>query len=142
MGFPRQEYWRRLPFPSPGDLPSTGIEPLSPAWKADSLPLSHLGNPFYFEIISNHSLQNVSKTCIGKLRISFSKFTNFTTFHLSYPLCVYLSSSFCLYSEREWKTERERRTVFLVPHSKNLPNQLLWIQLTRSCSTILLQYLL
>ena len=28
---PRQEYWRRLPFPSPGDLPNQGIEPGSPA---------------------------------------------------------------------------------------------------------------
>ena len=26
MGFPRQEYWSRLPFPSPGDLPDPGIE--------------------------------------------------------------------------------------------------------------------
>ena len=31
MGFPRQEYWSRLPFPSPEDLPSPGIEPTSPA---------------------------------------------------------------------------------------------------------------
>ena len=31
MGFPRQEYWSRLPFPSPGDLPNPGIEPLPPA---------------------------------------------------------------------------------------------------------------
>ena len=31
MGFPRQEYWSRLPFPSPGDLPDPRIEPLSPA---------------------------------------------------------------------------------------------------------------
>ena len=30
MGFPRQEYWSVLPFPSPGDLPSPGIEPTSP----------------------------------------------------------------------------------------------------------------
>ena len=27
MGFPRQAYWNRLPFPSPGDLPNPGIEP-------------------------------------------------------------------------------------------------------------------
>ena len=27
MGFSRQEYWRGLPFPSPGDLPNPGIEP-------------------------------------------------------------------------------------------------------------------
>ena len=31
MGFPRQEYWRGLPFPSPGDLPNPGIKPTSPA---------------------------------------------------------------------------------------------------------------
>jgi len=31
MGFPRQEYWRGLPFPSPGDLPDSGIKLMSPA---------------------------------------------------------------------------------------------------------------
>ena len=30
MGFPREEYWSRLPFPSAGDLPDPGIEPGSP----------------------------------------------------------------------------------------------------------------
>ena len=30
MGFFRQEYLSRLPFPSPGDLPDPGIEPTSP----------------------------------------------------------------------------------------------------------------
>ena len=29
MRFLRQEYWRGLPFPSPGDLPGPGIEPES-----------------------------------------------------------------------------------------------------------------
>ena len=29
MGFSRQVYWRGLPFPSPGDLPHPGIEPMS-----------------------------------------------------------------------------------------------------------------
>ena len=31
MGFPKQEYWSGLPFPSPGDLPELGIKPTSPA---------------------------------------------------------------------------------------------------------------
>ena len=31
VGFFRQEYWSRLPFPSPGHLPNPGIEPASPA---------------------------------------------------------------------------------------------------------------
>ena len=29
MGFSGQEYWNRLPFPSPGDLPNPGIKPAS-----------------------------------------------------------------------------------------------------------------
>ena len=38
MGFFRQKYWSGLPFPSPEDLPDSGIEPRSPALQADSLP--------------------------------------------------------------------------------------------------------
>ena len=29
MGFPKQEYWSGLPFPTPRDLPNPGIEPTS-----------------------------------------------------------------------------------------------------------------
>ena len=43
MGFPRQEHWSGLPFPSPGDLPDPGIKLMSPALPADSLLLSHQG---------------------------------------------------------------------------------------------------
>ena len=38
MEFSRQEYWSGLPFPSPADLPDSGIELGSPALQADSLP--------------------------------------------------------------------------------------------------------
>ena len=31
MGYPRQEYWSGLPFPSPVDLPDPGIKPVSHA---------------------------------------------------------------------------------------------------------------
>ena len=34
MGFPRQEYWSRLPFPPPNDLPNPGVKPVSPASSA------------------------------------------------------------------------------------------------------------
>ena len=37
MEFSRQEYWSRLTFPSPGDLPDPGIEPGSPTFQADAL---------------------------------------------------------------------------------------------------------
>ena len=39
-GFPRQEYWSGLPFPSPGHLLHPGIELVSPEfWQANFLPL-------------------------------------------------------------------------------------------------------
>ena len=41
MGFPRQEYWSGLPFPSPWDHSNPGMEPESPALQANSLPLSY-----------------------------------------------------------------------------------------------------
>ena len=31
MGYSRQEHWSVLPFPTPGDLPSAEIKPMSPA---------------------------------------------------------------------------------------------------------------
>ena len=50
MGFSRQEYWSRLPFPSPGDLPDPGIEPESlalagrilGAMKGEAKPCPHV----------------------------------------------------------------------------------------------------
>ena len=43
QGFSRQEYWRGLPFPSPGDLPDSGIGPGTSALQADSLPFQPPG---------------------------------------------------------------------------------------------------
>jgi len=57
MGFSRQEYWSRLPFPTPGDLPDPRIEPGFPALQADSLPSKppeKLNTTKKF-LISNHS---------------------------------------------------------------------------------------
>jgi len=46
-----------LPFPSPGDLPDPGVEPRSPAWQAESLPLSH----------NDELVQNTPKVSNGNL---------------------------------------------------------------------------
>ena len=45
MGFPTQEYWSGLPFPSPGDLPAPKIEPVSPELQVNCLLLSYQGSP-------------------------------------------------------------------------------------------------
>ena len=44
MEFSQQEYWSRLPFPTPGDLPNLGIQPVSlvsPAGDAGYTGLIH-----------------------------------------------------------------------------------------------------
>ena len=50
MGFPGQEYWSGLPFPSPGDLPDPGIEPWTPAFQADALTSEPLGKQGQYQL--------------------------------------------------------------------------------------------
>ena len=38
---------QQVAFPSPGDLPNPGIEPMSPALQVDSLPAEHKGSPYH-----------------------------------------------------------------------------------------------
>ena len=45
MGYPKQEYWNRLQFSTPGDLPDPGIEPRSPTFQADALTSEPPGKP-------------------------------------------------------------------------------------------------
>ena len=61
MGFSRQKYWSGLLFPTPGDLPKSGIKPIflvSPALAVDSLPLCHLGRPLWEYAAAAKSLQS------------------------------------------------------------------------------------
>ena len=55
--FSRQEFWSGLSFPSPGDLPTQGTEPGSPALQADSLPTELQGNPM--ENVTGLNLQRM-----------------------------------------------------------------------------------
>ena len=67
MGFSRPEYWSGSPYPSPGDLPNPGIEPVSPvapALQADSLPLSHRVSPrrgLHDKKVINQALQFIAE---------------------------------------------------------------------------------
>ena len=59
MGFPRQEYWSGLPFPSPGDLMTQRLNPCLLHllhWSVCSLPLHHLGSPSGYGICLLFSL--------------------------------------------------------------------------------------
>ena len=53
MGFPRQEHWSGLLFPSLGDLLDPGIEPGSPALQEVSLRSEPPGRPVQLQVIAN-----------------------------------------------------------------------------------------
>ena len=55
MEFSWQQYWSRLPFPSPGDLPNPGIQPGSPAFQAGSLQSEAQGKPHLSMILMLNS---------------------------------------------------------------------------------------
>ena len=69
MQFSRQEYWSGLPFPFPGGLPFSGLEPMLPASpykQADYLALSHLGSPNILLLLSSsqHGEVQVTQSCL------------------------------------------------------------------------------
>ena len=55
-GFPRQEYWSGLLFPSPGTLLNPDIETTSPALAGGFFTTSHLGSPFWSQKGPNFGL--------------------------------------------------------------------------------------
>ena len=57
MGFPRQEYWSGLPFPSPEDLPNPEIEPKFPALAGRFFTAEPPGKPLKTIVV--HSLSRV-----------------------------------------------------------------------------------
>jgi len=68
-GFSRQEYWSRLPFPSPGELSDPGIKPGSLALQAGALPSETPGKqsakPRLKTCITTDSVSSTS-ICKGK----------------------------------------------------------------------------
>ena len=66
MGFPGQEYWSGLPFPSPGDLPDPGAKPESPALACRFFTLSHQESP-WTSVISVQSLSHVQLFVIPRI---------------------------------------------------------------------------
>ena len=89
MGFSRQEYWIRLPFPSSGDLLGPGIEYRSPALQANSLPLSYLGSH-----ISSIYLQNKNAWGVKVMFLITHEDVQFSQHHFlkgpSFLHCIFL----------------------------------------------------
>ena len=59
IGSPRQEYWSRLPFPPPGDLPNTGINPMSLELAGGFFTTDSPGKPLGFVMIDRKSNSDV-----------------------------------------------------------------------------------
>ena len=77
MEFSRPEYWSGLPFPSAGDLPNPGIEPRSPALRAESLPTEPPGKTHGGEVPRNYQLIDQE----GTWNKTFSEFLLFSRNH-------------------------------------------------------------
>ena len=60
MGFSRQEYCSRLPFPSPGDLSNSGIKPVSPALAGRVFTTEPPGKPSQISSYLFSSIQNLA----------------------------------------------------------------------------------
>ena len=54
-GIFQAKYWIGVPFPSPGDLPDSGIEPGSPTLQADAFYSEPPGKPIYMYIYTDKS---------------------------------------------------------------------------------------
>ena len=104
MGFPRQEYWSGLPFPSPEDIPNLEIELGSPALQADSLPseppgLSGLAGsiPPLQTLLWPDVLPFPASLCSWKLTVVFHRFVWIITGAAErnhFPSCCVTHASF------------------------------------------------
>ena len=78
-GFPRQEYWSGLPFPSQGIFLTQALNPRllhCRHLQAESLPLSHQGSPWVFRILQNTVLEVGVCVCVCTHMHSTPHFTD------------------------------------------------------------------
>ena len=61
MEFSRQEHWSGLPFPTPGDLPEPGIEPMSPALAGTFFTTAPSDQPYTHTDTHTHTKSSVIK---------------------------------------------------------------------------------
>ena len=91
MGFSRQEYWSALPFPSPEDLPSTGIKPGYSAFQTDSLLTELRGKLSILLMLSQIQLSILSIPC--------SRYCGAEKKHSCFALSKLLNERICEYNK-------------------------------------------
>ena len=90
LGFSRQKYWGGLPFPPPGDLPDSGIQPaspVSPALEGEFFTTSATcgegnGTPLQYSCLENPMGQGAWGAAVHGVAKSQTRLSDFTfTFH-------------------------------------------------------------
>ena len=107
MEFSRPEYWSILEyitgvFPSPGDLPNSGIRPRSPALQADSLPAEPQGKPKSTGVGSLFLPQQIFLTQESNLGLLHCRWILHQLSYQGSPLCL----EHLLYPFTRWWTLR------------------------------------
>ena len=67
MGFPRRDYWRGLPLPTPGGLPNPGTESESPALASGFFTPEPPGKPssYLYRRLERQPRVKMEPSCLG-----------------------------------------------------------------------------
>ena len=88
--FSRQEYWRGLPFPPPGNLLNPGIEPKSPTLQAGSLPSEPPRKAIHITLLNKYI---INKSLIHNFIIN--DYINHSIDSFQHPPAPFHSPSLC-----------------------------------------------
>ena len=98
MGFPRQEYWSRLPFPPPGGLPTQGSNPclltFPPQEGRGFFTTEPLGSPSWFILGHRAKTINDQLACSIHLCGQFSSWFVLSVAAVSF-VCIYKNICLC-----------------------------------------------
>ena len=111
-GFPREEHWSGLPFPSQVIFPTQGLNLCLLHWQVDSLPLSHLGSPVRVDKASD-STRYMENVLCQKLSLS--------PIHHAFSLSNPRVFAFAVHSNLSLKKKKLSRVQLCDPMDYNLP---------------------
>ena len=150
MRFFRQEYWSGLPFPSPGDLPDPGIEPMSPALQADSLLSEQPGKPWWIvavvQLLSPFRLFVTLQTAACQACLSFTiswSLLKFMSIELMMPsnYLIYNIAKYPMMNRHTLGKNHVAQSVKITEVEKRCPRQIsgpllcLTVQLSNVCTS-------
>ena len=124
MEFSRQEYWSGLPFPSPGNLPDSGIKPESPTLQANSLPFSI--RDLYPENIKNSDNSIIKRQIIFKWVKDLNRYSSKKNIQLTNKLMKKCSTSLVIKEMQTKTTMRYHLILTRLARIKKSDNNKCW----------------